>query len=134
MNELIKDGRIHPARIESITRKSQSEIDKTIRKAGEEATFESNIKGLPPELVEIIGRLKFRYSYGENVLQHSVEVANFSALMAEEIGADVKVSRTGGFLHVWGNRAQLQPTSLAATPWTWATDCRKLYLSYMPFS
>ena len=99
LNELIKDGRIHPARIESITRKSQSEIDKTIRKAGEEATFESNIKGLPPELVEIIGRLKFRYSYGENVLQHSVEVANFSALMAEEIGADVKVSRTGGFLH-----------------------------------
>ena len=99
LNELIKDGRIHPARIESITRKSQSEIDKTIRKAGEDATFESNIKGLPPELVEIIGRLKFRYSYGENVLQHSVEVANFSALMAEEIGADVKVSRTGGFLH-----------------------------------
>ena len=99
LNELIKDGRIHPARIESITKKVQSEISKTIRKAGENATFESNVKGLPSEIVEIIGRLKYRYSYGENVLQHSVEVANFSALMAEEIGADVKVCRTGGFLH-----------------------------------
>ena len=99
LNELIKDGRIHPARIESVTKKSQSDIGKTIRKAGEDATFESNIKGLPPELIEIVGRLKFRYSYGENVLQHSVEVANFSALIAEEIGADVRVSRTGGFLH-----------------------------------
>ena len=99
LNELIKDGRIHPARIESVTKKSQSDIGKTIRKAGEDATFESNIKGLPPELIEIIGRLKFRYSYGENVLQHSVEVANFSALIAEEIGADVRVSRVGGFLH-----------------------------------
>ena len=99
LNELIKDGRIHPARIESVTKKSQSDIGKTIRKAGEDAIFESNVKGLPPELIEIVGKLKFRYSYGENVLQHSVEVANFSALIAEEIGADVRVSRTGGFLH-----------------------------------
>ena len=99
LNELIKDGRIHPARIESITKKTQNEIDKTIRKAGEDATFESNVKGLPSEIIEIIGRLKYRYSYGENVLQHSIEVANFSALMAEEIGADVRISRTGGFLH-----------------------------------
>ena len=99
LNDLIKDGRIHPARIESLTKKAQSEINKTIRKAGEDATFDSNVKGLPSEIIEIIGRLKYRYSYGENVLQHSVEVANFSALMAEEIGADVKVCRTGGFLH-----------------------------------
>jgi len=99
LNELIKDGRIHPARIESITKKTQNEIGKTIRKAGEDATFESNVKGLPSEIIEIIGRLKYRYSYGENVLQHSIEVANFSALMAEEIGADVRISRTGGFLH-----------------------------------
>lgn len=99
LKDLIKDGRIHPARIESSTKKVQSEIDKTIKKAGEDATFDSNVKGLPSEIIEIIGRLKYRYSYGENVLQHSVEVANFSALMAEEIGADVKVCRTGGFLH-----------------------------------
>ena len=99
LNELIKDGRIHPARIESITKKTQNDIDKTIRKAGEDATFESNVKGLPSEIIEIIGRLKYRYSYGENVLQHSIEVANFSALMAEEIGADVRISRIGGFLH-----------------------------------
>ena len=99
LKDLIKDGRIHPARIESSTKKVQGEIDKTIKKAGEDATFDSNVKGLPSEIIEIIGRLKYRYSYGENVLQHSVEVANFSALMAEEIGADVKVCRTGGFLH-----------------------------------
>ena len=99
LKDLIKDGRIHPARIESLTKKAQGEIDKTIKKAGEDATFDSNVKGLPSEIIEIIGRLKYRYSYGENVLQHSVEVANFSALMAEEIGADVKVCRTGGFLH-----------------------------------
>ena len=99
LKDLIKDGRIHPARIESLTKKVQGEIDKTIKKAGEDATFDSNVKGLPSEIIEIIGRLKYRYSYGENVLQHSVEVANFSALMAEEIGADVKVCRTGGFLH-----------------------------------
>ena len=99
LKDLIKDGRIHPARIESITKKVQAEINKTIKKAGEDATFDSNVKGLPSEIIEIIGRLKYRYSYGENVLQHSVEVANFSALMAEEIGADVKVCRAGGFLH-----------------------------------
>jgi len=99
LKDLIKDGRIHPARIESITKKAQAEINKTIKKAGEDATFDSNVKGLPSEIIEIIGRLKYRYSYGENVLQHSVEVANFSALMAEEIGADVKVCRAGGFLH-----------------------------------
>jgi len=99
LKDLIKDGRIHPARIESLTKKAQGEINKTIKKAGEDATFDSNVKGLPSEIIEIIGRLKYRYSYGENVLQHSVEVANFSALMAEEIGADVKVCRTGGFLH-----------------------------------
>ena len=99
LKDLVKDGRIHPARIESLSKKVQSEINKTIKKAGEDATFDSNIKGLPPEIIEIIGRLKYRYSYGENVLQHSVEVANFSALIAEEIGADVKVCRTGGFLH-----------------------------------
>tara|TARA_B100000941_G_scaffold288822_1_gene266503 strand:+ start:745 stop:2253 length:1509 start_codon:yes stop_codon:yes gene_type:complete len=99
LKDLIKDGRIHPARIETLTKKAQNEINKTIRKAGEDATFESNVKGLPSEIIEIIGRLKYRYSYGENVLQHSVEVANFSALMAEEIGADVRICRTGGFLH-----------------------------------
>ena len=99
LKDLIKDGRIHPARIESLTKKAQGEINKTIKKAGEDATFDSNVKGLPSEIIEIIGRLNYRYSYGENVLQHSIEVANFSALMAEEIGADVKVCRTGGFLH-----------------------------------
>jgi len=69
LKDLIKDGRIHPARIESLTKKAQGEINKTIKKAGEDATFDSNVKGLPSEIIEIIGRLKYRYSYGENVLQ-----------------------------------------------------------------
>ncbi len=99
LNELIKDGRIHPARIESISEKSRKEINKTIRKAGEDATFESYVKGLHPEIVNMMGRLKYRYSYGENVLQHSIEVAHLGALMANEIGADEKICRTGGFLH-----------------------------------
>ena len=99
LNELIKDGRIHPARIESISEKSRKDINKTIRKAGEDATFESNVKGLHPEIVNMMGRLKYRYSYGENVLQHSIEVAHLGALMANEIGADEKICRTGGFLH-----------------------------------
>jgi len=99
LNELIKDGRIHPARIESISEKSRKDINKTIRKAGEDATFESYVKGLHPEIVNMMGRLKYRYSYGENVLQHSIEVAHLGALMANEIGADEKICRTGGFLH-----------------------------------
>lgn len=99
LNELIKDGRIHPARIESIAEKSKKELEKTIRKAGENATFESSVKGLHPEIIYMMGKLKYRYSYGENVLQHSIEVAHLSALMASEIGADEKVCRTGGFLH-----------------------------------
>ncbi|MEC7921324.1 MAG: ribonuclease Y [Chloroflexota bacterium] len=99
LNELIKDGRIHPARIESISEKSRKDINKTIRKAGEDATFESYVKGLHPEIVNMMGRLKYRYSYGENVLQHSIEVAHLGALMANEIGANEKICRTGGFLH-----------------------------------
>ena len=99
LNELIKDGRIHPARIESIAEKSRRDIDKTIRKAGEDATFESSVKGLHPEVIDMMGRLKYRYSYGENVLQHSIEVAHLGSLIANEIGAEEKVCRIGGFLH-----------------------------------
>ena len=99
LNELIKDGRIHPARIETLVEKSKKEIEKTIKKSGENATFEASVKGLPSDIINLVGRLKYRYSYGENVLQHSIEVAHLAALMASEIGADEKVCRTGGFLH-----------------------------------
>tara|TARA_B110000438_G_C15799260_1_gene644344 strand:- start:824 stop:2353 length:1530 start_codon:yes stop_codon:yes gene_type:complete len=102
LNELIKDGRIHPARIESLVEKSKKEVDKSIKKSGENATFDASVKGLPPDIINLIGRLKYRYSYGENVLQHSIEVAHLAALMASEIGADERVCRTGGFLHDLG--------------------------------
>ena len=99
IDRLIKDGRIHPARIEESVNKARSEVDETVRKAGQKATFDANVKGLHPELVKLIGRLKFRYSYGENVLQHSVEVGLVAGILAAQIGANPQTAKTAGFLH-----------------------------------
>ena len=99
IDRLIKDGRIHPARIEESVNKARSEVDETVRKAGQKATFDANVKGLHPELVKLIGRLKFRYSYGENVLQHSVEVGLVAGILAAQIGASPQTAKTAGFLH-----------------------------------
>jgi ribonuclease Y len=99
IERLIKDGRIHPARIEESVNKARSEVDETVRKAGQKATFDANVKGLHPELVKLIGRLKFRYSYGENVLQHSVEVGLVAGILAAQIGANPQTAKTAGFLH-----------------------------------
>ncbi len=99
IDRLIKDGRIHPARIEESVDKARSEVDETVRKAGQKATFDANVKGLHPELVKLIGRLKFRYSYGENVLQHSVEVGLIAGILAAQIGANPQTAKTAGFLH-----------------------------------
>ena len=99
IERLIKDGRIHPARIEESVNKARSEVDETVRKAGQKATFDANVKGLHPELVKLIGRLKFRYSYGENVLQHSVEVGLVAGILATQIGANPQTAKTAGFLH-----------------------------------
>jgi ribonuclease Y len=96
---LIQDGRIHPARVEEQVQKARLEVDEVVQKAGEEALFEANVKGLHPELVKIVGRLKFRYSYGENVLRHCVEVSLLAGMMAAEIGADVERAKVAGFLH-----------------------------------
>ena len=96
---LIQDGRIHPARVEEQVAKARREVDDIVQKAGEEALFEANVKGLHPELVKIAGRLKFRYSYGENVLRHSVEVSLLAGMMAAEIGANVERATVAGFLH-----------------------------------
>ena len=97
--KLMSDGRIHPARIEDIVSKVEDELKETIRKAGEGATIDVGVRGLNPELVRLLGRLQYRYSYGENVLQHSVEVGNLAGMIAAEIGADVRVAKTGGLLH-----------------------------------
>ena len=99
LEHLISDGRIHPARIEDIVEKSKREVNRIIKKEGENAIFETSIKSIHPDLIPMMGRLKYRYSYGENVLQHSIETSHLASMMAHELGAKVEVCRIGGFLH-----------------------------------
>jgi ribonuclease Y len=99
LEKLIADGRIHPARIEEMVEKSQRELEQRIREEGERAAFESGVHGLHPEEIKLLGRLRFRYSYGQNLLQHSVEVALLSGLMAQLLDADPQVARRAGLLH-----------------------------------
>jgi ribonuclease Y len=99
LQKLILDGRIQPTRIEEIIQKSREEVDDTIKSEGERAIFESGVSGIRPELVKLLGVLKYRYSYGENILQHSVEVSHIAGMLAAEIGANVKVAKAGGLFH-----------------------------------
>ena len=99
LEKLISDGRIHPAKIEEMVEKSRKEVDAVIKQAGERATFETGVHGLHPELVKLLGRLRYRTSYGQNVLKHSIEVSWIAGMMAEELGLNGTVARRAGLLH-----------------------------------
>ena len=99
LEKLINDGRIHPAKIEEMVEKSREELEQTIKEEGERAAMEAGVVGLHPDIIKLLGKLKYRTSYGQNVLNHSVEVSNLARIMAEELGLDPKVARRAGLLH-----------------------------------
>src|SRR3972149_1410375 len=99
LTKLIQDGRIHPGRIEEVVAKARAEVDLVMRQAGESAAYDSGVPGLPPEIIKLLGRLKYRTSYGQNVLQPSIETSRLGAVIAAEVGADIQIAKMGGLLH-----------------------------------
>ncbi len=99
LTKLIADGRIHPGRIEEVVNKAKAEVELVIRQAGEQAAYDAGVPGLPPEMIKLLGRLKYRTSYGQNVLVHCVETSHLAAIIAAELGADVQAAKIGGLLH-----------------------------------
>ncbi len=102
LEKLVSDGRIHPSRIEEMVEKSRKEVEAIVKREGEQATFETGIHGINPEIVKILGRLKFRTSYGQNALKHSIEVAHIAGMIAAELGTDVNLAKRAGLLHDLG--------------------------------
>ena len=133
LTKLIADGRIHPARIEEVVAKVKEEVDATIYSAGEQAAYQVGVHGLRPELLRLLGRLKYRTSYGQNILGHSIEVSHLSGMIASEIGANVATAKKSGLLHDIGKALDREVEGThAATPVSGVILSRQPMLSAAP--